>query len=243
MSTAATPWPNTLPLAHFPQRARRTQSIAEEIRTLIVEGHLPIGSKLPTESVLCQQFGVSRTTLREAVQMLRSTGLLDVTPGRGSYVRAPSLQLLLPSLQLAAHGRGLQGTDVGPLLGLLHQHALTGWQGQIRQREALQNLYQHTLPRQATATEAANAEANWHLAVLQLAQDPLLGFFGQLLLALGAPARVKKYANPDELTRTTQLQLRINGALMEGDSATALRTLGLWCGLNAAAPTSQAKVA
>lgn len=229
MSTSA-PWPTTLPLNRMPQRPRRTQAIADELRQLILEGQLPIGSKLPTETVLCEQFGVSRTTLREAVQMLRSTGLLDVTPGRGSYVRAPSLNLLLPSLQLAACGRGLQHSEVGPLLGLLHQYVLQTWQGQMRQREALQTLYQHAVPRQATPAEAAAAEAEWHLALFQLANDPLLAFCGQLLLALGTPARVKKYQNPDEFTRTTHLQLRVNGALLEGDNATALRALCLWCG-------------
>lgn len=228
--TTPTPWPTSLPLSRMPQRARRTQAIADELRQLIMAGSLPIGSKLPTETALCEQFGVSRTTLREAIQMLRSTGLLDVTPGRGSYVRAPSLQLLLPSLQLAACGRGLQHAEVGPLLGLLHQYALQRWQGPHRYREALQALYQHALPRQATPAEAADAEAHWHLAILQLANDPLLSFCAQLLLALGTPARVKKYQTPDEFTRTTQLQLRVNGALMEGDQAGALRALCLWCG-------------
>ena len=142
----------------------------------------------------------------------------------------PPLQLLLPSLQLAACGRGLKHAEVGPLLGLLHQYALQHWQGPHRYREALQALYQYALPRQASPAEAAETEANWHLAVLQLANDPLLSFCGQLLLALGTPARLKKYQTPDEFTRTTQLQLRVNGALMEGDQAGALRALCLWCG-------------
>lgn len=73
-------------------RSRRSATIAESLRALITGGQLKPGDKLPTEAMLCQQFGVSRTTLREAIQMLRTNGLLEVTPGRGSFVRVPDIR-------------------------------------------------------------------------------------------------------------------------------------------------------
>ncbi len=235
--------PNTL-AALFPpsplQRPRRAQYIADSLRALILSGSLAIGSKLPTETVLCQQFCVSRTTLREAIQMLRSTGLLEVTPGRGSYVKAPSLSPLLPTLMIAAQGRGLKQSNPMALLGLLHQHGLQGWQGALRQREAVQALYQHQLPRHAAAAEATAAEVSWHLALLELSQQPLLSFLGQQLVALMQLQRQQLYHNPDELLRTSQVQLRVNAALLEGDTAGALRTLLPWCGLTTPAPTTRA---
>ncbi len=218
----------TIPFAPLP-RSRRVQAIADDLRGLILSGQLPIGAKLPTEVVLCQQFGVSRTTLREAIQMLRSTGILDVTPGRGSYVRAPSLSMLLPSLQLAAHGRGLQHQQPLPLLGVMFGQALQGWQGQLRQREALQALYQHTLPREGTPTQQVAAETAWQLALFGLLGQPLLGFMAQILLGIATHARLAAYLHPDETLRTTQAQLRLNQALLEGDTATAARIYASWC--------------
>jgi GntR family transcriptional repressor for pyruvate dehydrogenase complex len=66
------------------------QSIQDQIRTLIAEGQLPPGSKLPAEKELMAQLGVSRPTLREALRTMVGEGLLEVRPGRGTYVREPT---------------------------------------------------------------------------------------------------------------------------------------------------------
>lgn len=217
-------------------RSRRAGAIADELRGLIIDGTLAIGSKLPTETVLCQQFDVSRTTLREAVQMLRSTGMLEVTPGRGSFVRVPNLQLIMPSLQLAGRHKAVKLECVmGMLNGLLSQ-GLQSLQGQhMRLRESIQGLYQHTLPRNAAPEAATQTEEQWVMQVVYLAEQPLLTFVTQMLLGLSRDQRLQRYklngdgsAAIDEILRTTQLQLRVNAALMEGDVGVAQRSLAAW---------------
>jgi DNA-binding FadR family transcriptional regulator len=52
----------------------------------IVRGDLPPGSSLPPEAVLCEQFGVSRTVIRESVKRLEEKGLVTVAQGRGTQV-------------------------------------------------------------------------------------------------------------------------------------------------------------
>ena len=66
------------------------EAIQDQIRSLILDGHLAPGSKLPSEKELMRQFGVSRPTLREALRMMVGEGLLEVRPGRGTYVREPT---------------------------------------------------------------------------------------------------------------------------------------------------------
>ena len=66
------------------------QAIQEQIRTLIGEGQLSPGAKLPSEKELMEQLGVSRPTLREALRTMMGEGLLEVRPGRGTYVREPT---------------------------------------------------------------------------------------------------------------------------------------------------------
>lgn len=59
---------------------------AEQILKLISRGLLKPGSKLPPERELAEQFGVSRTALREALRILEATGTLRASVGRGRHV-------------------------------------------------------------------------------------------------------------------------------------------------------------
>lgn len=61
--------------------------VAGEIESAIVNGKLQIGSKLPSENELCNQFGVSRTAIREALRTLSAKGLISIEKGRGIFVR------------------------------------------------------------------------------------------------------------------------------------------------------------
>jgi DNA-binding LacI/PurR family transcriptional regulator len=61
--------------------------IAESLATEIERGERPHGSRLPSEASLVRQFGVSRGTLRHALNTLRGRGLIEAVPTRGWFVR------------------------------------------------------------------------------------------------------------------------------------------------------------
>ncbi|MDV7103839.1 FadR/GntR family transcriptional regulator [Vibrio sp. TH_r3] len=60
--------------------------VAREIARGILSGDLAEGSVIPGEMVLCEEFGISRTALREAVKLLTSKGLLVSRPKIGTKV-------------------------------------------------------------------------------------------------------------------------------------------------------------
>src|SRR5688572_9351575 len=62
--------------------------LAESLLGKINSGDYPVGELLPTESELCKQFGVSRTTVREALRHLNDMGLLSRRAGVGTLIRA-----------------------------------------------------------------------------------------------------------------------------------------------------------
>ena len=62
--------------------------LAESLLEKINSGDYPVGKLLPTESELCEQFGVSRTTVREALRHLDDMGLLSRRAGVGTLIRA-----------------------------------------------------------------------------------------------------------------------------------------------------------
>jgi DNA-binding GntR family transcriptional regulator len=80
--------PQAVPRADSVLQLRRestAQQVATALRELIVTGGLPSGAHL-REAVLAQQLGVSRNTVREAVQILVSDGLVRREMHRGAYV-------------------------------------------------------------------------------------------------------------------------------------------------------------
>ncbi|MEV4602096.1 FadR/GntR family transcriptional regulator [Amycolatopsis sp. NPDC049253] len=76
-------------------RVQRVQAayvqIANQLREQIIGGALATGTRLPSEAELCTLFGVSRSTVREALRVLASQQLIDTTRGvaGGSFVAAP----------------------------------------------------------------------------------------------------------------------------------------------------------
>ncbi len=63
-----------------------SQEILKNIENAILQKKVAPGEKLPTESEMCQMFGVSRTALREALRMASARGLITIRKGSGIYV-------------------------------------------------------------------------------------------------------------------------------------------------------------
>lgn len=78
-----------MPIQNVKSR-RLYQQIADQLRRLIERGEFPPGSYLPAERELSQQFGVSRTSVREALIALEVLGLVRVKVGDGALVQAPT---------------------------------------------------------------------------------------------------------------------------------------------------------
>jgi GntR family transcriptional regulator len=74
------------------------RQVAADIRDKIATGHYTAGDQLPSERELVESYGVSRPTVRDAVNVLRSEGLVTSEHGRGVFVRPPaSIQRLARS--------------------------------------------------------------------------------------------------------------------------------------------------
>ncbi|NPV55030.1 MAG: FadR family transcriptional regulator [Firmicutes bacterium] len=61
--------------------------VAREIKDYIIRNNLGPGDRLPTEKELCEQFGVSRTSIREAVKSLQSLGIIETKQKEGIVLR------------------------------------------------------------------------------------------------------------------------------------------------------------
>jgi DNA-binding GntR family transcriptional regulator len=77
------PW---MPLTGSRGRPLLADVVRSELKRLILGGEFEVGSKLPNEDRLCERFGVSRVTIREAVHGLIEDGLVVRRHGSGTYV-------------------------------------------------------------------------------------------------------------------------------------------------------------
>src|SRR4051812_50116078 len=79
-----------LPALRTARRAGLIDQVIEQLRAQITTGTWAIGTRIPTEAELAQLTGTSRNTVREAVQSLVHSGLLERRQGSGTYVLAAS---------------------------------------------------------------------------------------------------------------------------------------------------------
>jgi GntR family transcriptional repressor for pyruvate dehydrogenase complex len=93
----------TKPLIRVKRSSVKDQ-VFEQLRDRITAGTWPPGAKIPSENALGEALGVSRVSIREALHMLASLGLLETRHGGGTYVREYTgevfLNPLLPMLAL-----------------------------------------------------------------------------------------------------------------------------------------------
>ena len=72
------------------QSSRRSDEVFEQLRSRILSGAFPSGSRLPTERELAEALAVNRGSVREALKRLEFLELVDVRHGHGTFARDPS---------------------------------------------------------------------------------------------------------------------------------------------------------
>ncbi len=80
------------------QTSRLYEQLAEQIKGRIINDNLKLGDRLPNEYELAELYGVSRTVVREAMKTLVKEGLIQVRPGRGTFVVAGLHQAVKDSI-------------------------------------------------------------------------------------------------------------------------------------------------
>jgi len=101
------------------------EMVASQLRRQIVLGELKEGDQLPPESVLMEQFGVSRPTLREAFRILEAEGAITVRRGvrGGARVQAPDSSVAARQVGLLLQYRGALLSDVYEVRAVLEPAA------------------------------------------------------------------------------------------------------------------------
>ena len=97
-----------------PRLPRMAELVASSLRRRIIGGELPDGAELPREAELLAEFGVSRPSLREALRILETEGLIRIRRGKvgGGVVQVPTAQSTAYHLGLTLQSRGATLRDI-----------------------------------------------------------------------------------------------------------------------------------
>ena len=114
--SASTGSPSSVSPGRGRPRTERAQPLYVRIETELArqmnDGTLRLGTVLPAELDLAKQFGVSRQTMRAALDALARAGLIVRQRGRGSTVTRPPLQQSLARFYSIAHEARFQGREL-----------------------------------------------------------------------------------------------------------------------------------
>ena len=73
-------------------------NIAKDLMEQIIANKLELDTKLKSERLLAEEYGVSRTVIREALRTLSDQGFLVIMPGKGAYVRHPGSEAITDNM-------------------------------------------------------------------------------------------------------------------------------------------------
>lgn len=173
------------------QRVRAYESVVGQIEAAIYAGELSPGERLPSERELMVQFGVSRATVREALRVLESSGLIRLRHGSsagGAEVRAFSTDVLRRSLTSLIH---LANVDLAGTVEfrMVIEGAATHLAAEARTDAQLEDirLRNEEVHRHAARDDQEafkDADAAFHQAVAQSSGNPLLSSCGEVIHAL-----------------------------------------------------------
>ena len=91
--------------------AKAAQVVAQQIKEAVLSGKLAIGDKLPRERNLIEQFGYSRSVVREALRLLEDDGLIALQAGRngGAVVKSPDSRQIMSKFDMLLRLQGIFG--------------------------------------------------------------------------------------------------------------------------------------
>ncbi|MGW7684216.1 FadR/GntR family transcriptional regulator [Kribbella sp. NPDC054772] len=201
------------------------QQIVEDLKQRILGGQIAPGAKLPGENSLVEEFGVSRTVVREAVSRLQAAGLVETFQGRGSFVlevpdRTPGLRAVRSHqdvLDLMDFRVGVESEAAGLAASRRTDHQLKAIE------RALDGF------RQVGDDPSRSVEADFafHLKVAVASGNrfysDLIGELGPMMIMLPRTQLDPAYemSDPDHLTRVIHEHENIHAAIERADPETA----------------------
>jgi GntR family transcriptional repressor for pyruvate dehydrogenase complex len=200
-----------------------TESVFEKLVTSLLQGPWEAGDRIPPERELCQQLGIGRASLREALKALELIGMLECRVGDGTFVLPRSEFLSRPLLWAITGTDKAELRDIvearrvleGEIAGLAAERATTQEAAEIG--AAVEDLRGGL----SDPVRSLEADMRFHLAMAKAAHNEILFNAVQLLRNLMGHWLLLKLRMPQASVKVLQQHEAIYAAIRHRDSLRA----------------------
>jgi len=154
----------------------RTQ-IYIQLKNQLLNGSWKPGEKMPSENQLCETFGVSRVTVRAAIQQLEILGMVETKHGGGTYVLELPVVMTINNLQpTMLSNRNLDIITVLEYRKIIEKGTIGLAVEKICNKdfEFLEETYSTMLASTNDHTSFAQADFTFHLRIAEIANNPII---------------------------------------------------------------------
>ena len=156
--------------------SRLYEQIVQQVEESIHSGVLKPGDQLPPERELAEQFGVSRTAVREAVKALHEKGLVEAFPGRGTFITDGTSYTIRQSLDRIARKANEGFAHLAEVRAMLEPEIAALATSRVEEADLQALRQQVAIMDEAKSDPDAYIEADldFHLTLAEAAGNPII---------------------------------------------------------------------
>ncbi len=196
------------------------EEVVDQIQRLILDGRLKPGDKLPAERELAEAFGVSRTSVRDAIRVLELTGLVEPRQGEGTVVRdltadslvTPLASLLVRNRALLAELLDVRTMIEPPLAARAATHA------SLEEVAHLEQILGHQEEQARRGEFAIDDDADFHYTIATAAKNRVALKVVDVLMDLLRESRERSLQVAGRLLKSLAGHRRILDAIQRRDA-------------------------
>ncbi len=205
------------------KRSLLSKMVESKIEEAIRRKVLIPGAKLPSELELCQQFGVSRTAIREALRMLSARGLVTIMKGKGIFIQNLSAESVTDPISLylemqldrdyvldVVHARQIIEPPIAASAALCHTN-----EDAVQLRNDLEEL----IGSKGDYHELSRLDMQFHLDIAKAAENSIIPLILEPIHRLVPPTQSSVYETVSDARRSAvEWHEKIISAILRRDA-------------------------
>lgn len=207
------------------------EAVVEQIKRYIVENRLVPGDRLPTEAAFAEQFGVSRLTVREAIKVLESLGVVQSRTRDGMRLRAMTFKPVADHLRFLLNVGEVTAPEIAVARQVLESSILplvvrNATDEDLAELDAAVTAFaQEIQSGQDAIQEIIEADMRFHLILLRATRNRALEGFGVMLQEFFLHVRGEMLVRPERMQRSLKEHQELAAALRRRDATAAQEIL------------------